>query len=93
MTILDAPALAGSRDRAQQMLAGLASDLSGVEVVIDCGGLLAAAVSFADELVHEVLVVRHARSLRVVRVSDPKFAEYLTERAVEHEVVDRLVFL
>lgn len=90
MTVLDAPSLAGSRDKAQQLLSRLPHDLSNAEVVLDCGGLLAATVSFADELVHEILVVRRARALRVVHVSDVEFSEYLAQRATEHEVSDRL---
>ncbi|GAB09931.1 hypothetical protein GOARA_048_01330 [Gordonia araii NBRC 100433] len=90
MATLEAPSLAGSRDRAQELLAELPSDLSNSEVILDCHGLLAATVSFADELVQEVLVRRKAQALHAVRVTDQEFADYLVRRADVHGVSDRL---
>lgn len=92
MTVLDAPSLAGSRRRAQRVIAHLPDDLSGAEVVLNCRGLLAAAVSFADELVKQILVVRGAALLRVVEVSDAEFVNYLKARAKAQGVSDRLQF-
>jgi hypothetical protein len=62
---VEAPALAGSRLRAQQILAGLPDDLSGAVVRMQCGSLIAAAASFADEVVRTVLVDRQALRLEV----------------------------
>lgn len=90
MTTLEAPSLAGSRDRAQELLATLPSNLANSDVILDCNGLLAATVSFADELVQEVLVARKAKALHAVRVSDQEFSEYLIRRAEVHGVRDRL---
>ncbi len=90
MTTLEAPSLAGSRARAQELLADLPLDLANSDVILDCHGLLAATVSFADELVQEVLVIRNAQGLHAVRVTDQEFADYLTRRARVHGVADRL---
>ncbi|MDX1881637.1 hypothetical protein SBE55_27935 [Mycolicibacterium sp. 141076] len=91
MTVsLEAPALAGSRPRAQQILAELPHDLSGQVVQLHCASLIAAAASFADEIVREVLVKRNARRLEVSSVSDREFIGYLRDRAEVHNVADRL---
>ncbi|MGU3650713.1 hypothetical protein [Mycolicibacterium sp. A43C] len=91
MTVsLEAPALAGSRPRAQQLLAGLPADLSGKVVQLHCGSLIAAAASFADEIVRTILVDRRAARLEVTSVSDREFVDYLRERAQVHHVQDRL---
>jgi hypothetical protein len=91
MTVsLDAPMLAGSRPRAQQILAKLPSDLSGHAVRLDCGSLVAASASFADEIVRTILVDLHAEELEVTSVSDQEFIGYLRERAEVYGVADRL---
>lgn len=92
MTVLDAPALAGSRNRAREVLANVEADLTGVEVVLRARGILAASVSFIDELVFEVLVQRHAAVLKVVGATDPELVGYLKSRATEHGVLDKLQF-
>ncbi|QWY82307.1 hypothetical protein SEA_PHISHY_33 [Gordonia phage Phishy] len=68
----------------------LPADLTDAEVVLNCRGLLAAAISFADELIKEILVNRHADQLRVVEATDREFLTYLSERAEAHGVRDRL---
>ena len=93
MTVIDAPTLAGSRDKAQELLSTLPMDLSNSDVTLDCGDLIAATASFADELVREILVVRHARSLRAVRLGDEDFSTYLVQRAAAREVGDRLFLI
>ncbi|MDO3110298.1 hypothetical protein [Mycobacteroides abscessus] len=91
MTVsLEAPVLAGSRPRAQQILASLPNDLSDQVVQLHCGSLIAAAASFADEIVRTILVDRHALRLEVSSVSDPEFVEYLKQRAEDHKVANRL---
>lgn len=92
MTVLDAPVLAGSRLRARQLLADLSSDLSGVTVELRCGALIAATAAFADEIIHEVLVARGAKALRVTGASDNEFIDRLRERSGIHGVSDRLQF-
>ena len=82
MTVtLEAPVLAGSRPRAQRILASLPADLTGQIVQLHCGSLIAAAASFADEIVRTILVDRHAKALEVTSVSDQEFIDYLRERA------------
>lgn len=88
--LLEAPMLAGSRPRAQQIFAGLEDNLRGVIVQLDCGALVAATESFADEVLLEVLVRRHADQLVVMNVSDDEFVTYLNERAEHRGVLDRL---
>lgn len=87
---LEAPALAGSRPRAQQLLAGLQADPTGQTVRLHCDSLIAAAASFADEIVRTILVDRNAARLEVTGVSDQEFITYLRDRAVVHKVSDRL---
>ncbi|OMC02466.1 hypothetical protein A5733_02160 [Mycobacterium sp. NS-7484] len=94
MTVsLEAPALAGSRPRAQQLLANLPPNLSGSVVQLHCELLIAAAASFADEIVRELLVLRDAKLLVITGASDQEFIEYLRERASVHGVADRLQVL
>lgn len=91
MTVsLEAPALAGSRPRAQQLLVDLPHDLTGSAVQLHCESLIAAAASFADEIVRTILVERHAQLLEVTNVSDREFITYLRERAEVYGVGDRL---
>jgi len=90
---LEAPALAGSRPRAQQLLVELPDDLTGSAVQLHCESLIAAAASFADEIVRTILVERHAELLEVTNVSDQEFITYLRERAAVYGVGDRLQVL
>lgn len=90
MISLEAPVLAGSRPRAQQILKDLPSDLSQAIVELHCESLIAAAASFADEIVRSILVDRGARRLVVTGVSDQEFVGYLRDRAHVHNVADRL---
>ncbi|MDH6245527.1 hypothetical protein [Mycobacterium sp. OTB74] len=94
MTVsLEAPALAGSRPRAQQLLVELPNDLTGSAVQLHCESLIAAAASFADEIVRTILVDRKAELLEVTSVSDQEFITYLRERAEVYGVADRLQVL
>jgi hypothetical protein len=90
---LEAPVLAGSRPRAQQILVDLPDNLRGKVVQLHCESLIAGAASFADEIVREVLVKREAQRLEVTGVSDREFIEYLRDRAEVHNVADRLQVL
>lgn len=90
-TVLDAPPLAGSRESVRRLLDdNLPDDLAGTTVVVDFGDLLAATVSFADELVRQILVVRNAALLHATAVGDEEFANYLRSRAAHNQVADRL---
>ncbi|WP_179476374.1 hypothetical protein [Mycolicibacterium vinylchloridicum] len=95
MTVsFEAPVLAGSRPRAQQILSTLPEgDLSDYVVELRCGSLIAAAASFADEIVRTVLVERNAARLEVGNVSDQEFIDYLKDRAEFYGVRDRLEFI
>lgn len=92
MTVsFEAPVLAGSRPRAQQILNTLPDgDLSNCVIVLRCGSMIAAAASFADEIVRTVLVDRKALRLEVDNVSDREFVDYIKERAEFYGVADRL---
>lgn len=90
MITLEAPMLAGSRPRAQQILAKLPKDLSHAVVELHCDSLIAGAASFADEIVREVLVNRRAQRLVIIAASDREFIDYLRDRANVHNVADRL---
>jgi hypothetical protein len=90
---LEAPVLAGSRPRAQQILKDLPGDLSKAVVELHCESLIAAAASFADEIVRSILVDRRALRLVVTGVSDQEFLDYLRDRADVHNVADRLQVL
>lgn len=92
MTVIDAPALAGSRNRAQQVLVDLPEDLSATDVVLSARGVIAAAISFVDEVVAEVLVRRHAHGLRVIGATDDELIKYFRDRAAAHNVAARLHF-
>ncbi|QNI08720.1 hypothetical protein GAN17_22535 [Mycobacterium kubicae] len=90
---IDAPVLAGSRPRAQQILNMLPDgDLSQYVVQLECGSMIAATVSFADEIIRTVLVDRKAARLEVTNASDQEFIGYLKQRAKFYHVEDRLQF-
>lgn len=88
--LLEAPMLAGSRPRAQQILRDLPADMTGSVVQLHCASLRAATVSFADELIVETLVKRNASRLEVTSVSDQEFITDLRECAEGRGVLDRL---
>jgi hypothetical protein len=71
-------------------VAGLQADLTGQIVRLHCDSLIAAAASFADEIVRTILVDRNAARLEVTSIPDQEFIEYLRDRAVVHKVSDRL---
>lgn len=90
MISLEAPVLAGSRPRAQQLLVDLPDDFSNAIVTLHCESLIAASASFADEIVREILVKRGAEQLIVKGATDREFIDYLQERANFHDVASRL---
>lgn len=65
MIRLETPDHSGSRDQAQALVAQLPPDLEGEVVLLDCSQLVIGAPSFFDEIVKEVLVVRHADALEI----------------------------
>lgn len=62
---IEVPDHAGLRDQAQDLSWVLPSDLAGDTVVLDCAGLIVGTPSFLDEIVKQVLIVRHAAALEV----------------------------
>ncbi len=87
---LELPVLAGTRRRASQVLSLLPNDLSGRVVQLRGDLLIAGSASFADEIVHTVLVERGAQLLAVASVSDREFIDALRDRVAAHGVDDRL---
>lgn len=87
---VDLPPLAGSRERAQLLMAALPTDLAGVVVHLRCRSLIAATAAFADELVREIVVIRNADSLVIEEASDEEFLGYARDRAAIHGVADRV---
>lgn len=90
MNTLGLPPLVGTRTRAQALASQLPSDLSDCEVVVDVRDLLAATESFTDELIRQVMKVRHAKKMSFVNVSDLDFANWIDERAKVHGVAERI---
>lgn len=86
-----APMLAGSRDRARELLADLPGDLRGRRVRLCCRALAAATIAFADELVRTVLDERGAEMLEVMSAFDGEFTGYVWDRALVYGVADRVV--
>jgi len=79
-TVVRTPELMSSRRQARELVASLPAELAGSEVVIDCSALLATAPSFLDELLNEILLRRHASTLRVVGAT-PRVRHLLVELA------------
>lgn len=71
MQTLVLPRLAGTREAVADLVAEqkLPGDLRGTDVIVVGADLLAGSSSFADELVKETLVQRHADHLVLVGVS------------------------
>ncbi len=90
--LLELPQLSGGRKRASTLVAAahLPADLHGSTVIVDCRQLRAGTESFADELVHIILVQRGAARLHAENVAGD-FVNYLTAAAVSYDVTDRLV--
>ncbi|MDP2711005.1 MAG: DUF4325 domain-containing protein [Solirubrobacteraceae bacterium] len=83
------PEHAGSRDQAKQLTSELREDLSGQTVSVDFTGILVSTPSFVDEIVKQILNLRHASRLEVIGASDR--AHHLLIRAANNRGVrDRL---
>ncbi len=82
------PRVVGTRPSAQAFLREVPQQLSGMDVVLDCRGLMDGTASFADEIVRAVLCERGASSL-VALGPGPDFAEDLISAAQDHDVQDR----
>jgi hypothetical protein len=87
---LTLPERAGSRSEAQDLLRGLSRDLSGVKVRLDGSHLGAGSSSYMDELVKEVLEVRHAARLVLEDVTE-RAAGFARSSAARRRVADRLL--
>ena len=64
------PSHSGFREQAQELVAGLASDLTRRSVLLDCAGLTVSSPSFLDEVVKQVLVQGKASVLDVHSASE-----------------------
>ncbi|RYF60298.1 MAG: hypothetical protein EOO27_06300 [Comamonadaceae bacterium] len=82
------PPLAGMRARAKAVMQDVSMDPE--TVTVNCRDLVACTGSFVDELIRQVFTVRHAKSLRVVQVSDKDFIRFLDRQARAHGVSDRV---
>lgn len=83
------PTHSGSRDQAQELVAGLAPDLTDQSILLDCTDLTVSSPSFLDELVKQVLVLRNASVLDAHAASE-RTRTLLERAAANREVVDRL---
>lgn len=95
MAAVVAPVLAGSRRHAQEAVRDLPFDLTDSDVQLCtrqllAAQLLAASTSFADEIIAELLVHRHARRLLVPEGTVEEFVISLEARATAHGVRDGL---
>ncbi len=90
MATLPLPALVGTRNRARALASQLPRDLKGKTVVVDGTNMLASTVSFADELIKQILTSRHADRVEVVNVSDGEFEVWIRERAQANGFADRV---
>jgi hypothetical protein len=85
MIRVETPDHAGSREQARMLAATLPGDLGGRTVLLDCSELVIGTPSFLDEVVKQILVLRHADALEV---SDaPDRARDLLERAASNRSV------
>ncbi len=85
MIRVETPDHAGSRDQAQTLAATLPADLEGHSVLLDCSELVVGTPSFLDEMVKQVLVLRHADALEISGA--PNRARDLLERAAQNRSV------
>lgn len=89
MTRLVPSAHSGSREQAQELVIGLAPDLTGQSILLDCTELTVSSPSFLDEVVKQVLVLRNATVLDAHAASER--TRTLVERAAANRnVKDRL---
>ena len=88
---IEAPAHAGLRDQARELVEHLDASLAGIEVVLDCSRLLVGTPSFLDEILKAVLVERAADSLRV-RCASSRVRDLLARSAANRKLSARVVF-
>ena len=89
MSTLIAPKLVSSRHQARELTAGLAEDLSGTVVMVDCTALQASTPSFVDELVKAVLVDRRGDCL-ILKGAPERTVERARRAAQNRGVTNRL---
>lgn len=80
---------AGSREQAQSLTIGLAADLTGQTVAVDCASLVVSSPSFFDELVKQVLIERHANELIIDNAGD-RLLRHAERSAANRNVSHRL---
>ena len=81
--------LVGTRPQATALTAALPEDLTGAVVLVDLRATKAAAPSFVDQLVRELLVERRAARV-VLGGANPRIAALATRAAGKHDRADRL---
>ncbi|HZI92120.1 MAG TPA: hypothetical protein VFD31_10925 [Thermoleophilaceae bacterium] len=89
MIRVETPDHAGSRDQAKALAAVLPADLEGQTVLLDCSELVVGTPSFLDEVVKEILVLRHADVLEVIGGS-ARARDLLERSATNRSVRERL---
>jgi hypothetical protein len=89
MVDVQAPAKSRSREQARQLMASLPRDLAHTRVRLDCRNMTVATPSFADEILKEVLLRRHAQHLDVTNAPG-RFAELLERAAARLAVNERV---
>jgi len=88
---IEAPAHAGARDQARDLVEALGSDIEGQDVVLDCKNLIVGTPSFLDEVVKQVLVGGRASTLSVHQGS-ARVQDLLQRSAENRGLRDRLLF-
>lgn len=84
------PPLVGTRSRARALAEPLPDSLAGSEIVVDGTNLMAATISFADELIKQLLVQRDAARMVLVNISDEEFGGWMATQAAANNVDERL---
>jgi hypothetical protein len=90
VTTLSLPQFVSSRPMARDVAAAVPVNLMGEHVIVDFAGVTAAAPSFVDELIREILVVRSAACLELSGIAE-RTAAYARRSAAAHRVEALLV--
>ena len=88
-SVLEAPTFTRDRAHAREFLDELPSSLFDVDVVVQFVDRTIATTSFLDELVHELLVVRSARTVQLENLN-ATLCSVAQSAAEDFDVTDRL---
>lgn len=89
-SVLEAPAFTKDRAHAREFLADLPRSLFDIDIVVRFVDRTIATTSFVDELVHELLVVREAKSVQLENLNSSLCSVALSA-AEDFDVLDRLL--